>query len=137
MTIEPPYYSTLVLFGKEHERTVASPVLFQELVSTLGTFLQIAGCPLRCRGFIEGIRGRNIAPRRGALNKKKVENWKDHLTNGRFNQFEIFDAWSDDVFPTVYAAINKLCILSIKQGKSERVEVYRLGRRASRAEGVG
>lgn len=53
--IEPPYYSTIVLFGKELERSVTSPNLFEEIVHSLLAFLDVAGCKLKCRGTIEGI----------------------------------------------------------------------------------
>lgn len=39
----------------------------------------------------------------------KMEDWKRQLQSGVFTQFEVFDAsWTEESFPAVYAAINKL-----------------------------
>jgi hypothetical protein len=106
---EPPTYSTIVLFGKEDQAGVASPDRFERLVDALGAALRVAGCPLKCRGLIEGERGRNLAPRKGDLGGKTIAAWKARLGDGRLKQFEIFDAaWSEEHFPAAYAAINKL-----------------------------
>jgi hypothetical protein len=123
MAVQVPHYSTLVIFGKESHRSVRCPALFQELVAALVDVLAHSGCPLKCRGTIENESGKNIAPRKGTLSKKKLEEWCDRLHAGVFFDIELFDAaWSDTVFPAGYAAIHKMWTYT-REGYIERTDV--------------
>lgn len=106
---QPPYYSTIVLFGREQERSILHGDQFADLVNTLADIVRGAGCTAKSRGIIEGAKGRNVAPRKGTWDGKMLPRWKESMSLGRFKQFELFDSeWSEDHFPAAYAAINKM-----------------------------
>ncbi len=109
MTNNIPHYATLVVFGREHARSVSSPELFREIVRSLASFVALSGYQLKCRGYVMNTQGRNVAPRKSRFTDRAVDNWQSALGQGRFMSFELFDeAWSDIHFPVQYAHLEKL-----------------------------
>lgn len=109
MSEKVPHYATLVVFGREHARSVSSPQLFRQVVQSLTSFVTISGYQLKCRGYVMDARGRNVAPRKSRFTDRAVDNWQQALGQGHFMSFELFDeAWSDIHFPVQYAHLEKL-----------------------------
>jgi hypothetical protein len=122
MNTEGIHYTTLVVFGSEQRSTVTSPDVFGRLASTLHSYLGYVEVSIRCSGQIDNASGKNIAPRAGTFDKKRLEQWEQSLADGTFMQFELYDAASRrDSYtdPTAYAAINKMWSFS-PSGYSER-----------------
>jgi hypothetical protein len=109
MSNKEPLYSVLVLFGRETARSVASPAVFQDIVSPVVDLLQATGCKLTCRGTIEGEKGKNVAPRKGPWSAALRDKWTAALGQDRFKAIELFDqAWGEGHHPDAFATIHKL-----------------------------
>lgn len=109
MSVEPPYYTTIVVFGKEDNHSVASPNRFDEMLTSVTSFLEMGHCPLKCHGLVEGSTGKNLSPKAGTFNTKKATEWVTSVTGQHFSHIQIYDeSWSSINFPNVFAAIHKM-----------------------------
>ena len=103
-----PQYTALVLFGKETQRSVASPDTFRTLADDLAGLLRLATPDLKARGWIEGDKGKKFEPRKGKWSDALRDKWLDALPLGDFRNFELFDAkWANDRYPDAYGAFYK------------------------------
>jgi hypothetical protein len=102
-------YSTLVLFGKEGAQSVAEVLRFEDVAGVVADVLSATGCKLAGRGWIEGEKGKNVAPRKGTWSAALGRQWAATLGKGRFKAIELFDReWREGNHPAAYGAIRKL-----------------------------
>ena len=104
----PSLYSVLVLFGKEIDRSVASPANFADLTEQIASLLVLTGCRLTARGTILGAKRRKVAPRRGPWSPVLRDKYIGSFGAGSFRALELFDSrWHDDRFPNAFGSIHK------------------------------
>ena len=121
-SIREPIYSTLVIFGKEGEKSILSPSRFLRIADILYSVLNVRVEQVKCRGRIER-EGKNIAPRTSRFSPQLLTKWSEQLNGDTFMNFEIYDAeWKNNQHPKVYAAITKFWEYDT-EGYSERTKV--------------
>lgn len=115
-------YFSVVLFGKEAKGSgLHHPETFQAVTASLTRLLASTGQDLRVRGFVEGERGRNVAPRRGKPTPALTERYIEKMSSDRFVNWELFDdSWSNTKPPDLYVNLTKLWHYDAASGYTPR-----------------
>lgn len=125
MKSEEPLYSVLVLFGKEHPRSVATADLLDGLIADIIEVVKPTGCKLVVRGTVQGEMGKKLAPRKGPWSPAMRDRWKATLDRGegRFLGIQLFDAtWRSGHHPDAFASVHKFWGFGIGAYKSRSNE---------------